>query len=396
MILDGRGSARLSHLGAAAALCALRAAIRRWEGELAALLDTPNHHLAAIGWQGLAQLLYYVAASEQLKLGAWHETQTENFEFTLTLAIVGRASIGWLSVGDSPLVVSRHGIMGLAAPLEEASFANQTTFVAASPQVRLGLRGGVLPSAGVDAVLAMSDGTASRLLHLKQQIPADAVADIAKGLASDAWTEAWLREMLKEPGWDSVTRDDRSIALLALHSGTSMVAERPGSEHVIQATIADRQPPPESRIIKSRLFKAAIAACLLIGALMVISMTGQWPTASLGGGMMSEGVKLIPAQATRHEPSIHADPINLDPDSESPSPPHPLTYDFQSPMPVDPPCSTPPLSSSPEGPDSPPPPQSNLPCEPKAAQDPMQSGSDHTTHFATVPLPSEIPGHPII
>lgn len=219
IVMDGRGSARLSHLGAAAALCALRSAIRRWEGELAALLDTPNHQLTAIGWQGLAQLFYHVAASEQLKLAAWHETQADDFEFTLTIAIVGRASTGWLSVGDSPLVVLRHGIMGLATSLEDASFANQTTFVTARPRSYLGLRGGVLPTAGVDALLAMSDGTASRLLHLKQQVPAGAVAEIAKGLATDAWTEAMLRGMLKEPVWDNVTRDDRSIAMLALRAG---------------------------------------------------------------------------------------------------------------------------------------------------------------------------------
>lgn len=222
IVLDGRGSASLSHLGAAAALCALRTAIRKWEEELSALLDAPNRDLAAIGWQGLAQVLYHVAATEQLKLAAWFENQADNFEFTLTIAVVGRASIGWLNVGDSPLVVSRYGVIGLATPLEEASFANQTTFVVARPQGRLGLRGGLIPTAGVDAMLAMSDGTATRLLNLSQQIPAPAVTELARGLASGVWTEGLLQDMLREPAWDGVTRDDRSLALLALR--TSMVA----------------------------------------------------------------------------------------------------------------------------------------------------------------------------
>ena len=239
IVLDGRGSARLSHLGAAAALFALRTAIRNWEEELSALLDAPNRDLAAIGWQGLAQMLYHVAATEQLKLAAWHETQPEKFEFTLTIAVVGRTGIGWLSVGDSPLVVSRHGVMGLATPLEEASFANQTTFVVARPQGRLGLRGGVIPSAGVDAVLAMSDGTATRLLHLSQQVPAPVVAELAKGLASGGWTESLLQDMLKEPAWDGVTRDDRSIALLALRSGTVAMPADSVEESLTEWTTSD-------------------------------------------------------------------------------------------------------------------------------------------------------------
>ena len=283
IVMDGRGSARLSHLGAAAALCALRTAIRRWEADLAALLDAPHSELAAIGWQGIAQLLYHVAASEQLKLAAWHETQADNFEFTLTIAIVGKASIGWLAVGDSPLVVSRHGIMGLAPSMDEVSFANQTTFVAASPQGRLGLRGSVLPSEGVDAVIAMSDGTATKLVHIKQQIPADAVAKIADGLVSGAWTETLLRDMLKEPGWNSVTRDDRSIALLALRSGAAPKPEFTVNEHLAQATTPNRKSKVALPIKGVSRSKKIVAVVALLGSLMAIWLA-MYPPGSIAVG----------------------------------------------------------------------------------------------------------------
>lgn len=228
MILDGRGSASLSHLGAAAAREALRTALRKWEPQLKTLLDEPGHELAAVGWQGFAQMLYHVAGLEQTKLAAWYDTGCDHFEFTLTLAVVGCERIGWLAVGDSPLVISRHGIAGLATPLDETGFANQTTFVVARPQGRLGLLGGVIPSVGVTALLAMSDGAATRLLELKQQTPAPAISELIACAASNRLHEAVLRRMLKDDAWDRITRDDRSIALLSLRTASSAISEDSG------------------------------------------------------------------------------------------------------------------------------------------------------------------------
>lgn len=218
IVLDGRGSASHSHLGAHAAITQLRATIRRWEPELKLLLDQSNHELASVGWKGFAQMLYHIAASEQLKLAGWYERPAADFEFTLTIAIVGKSRIGWMSVGDSPLAVSRHGVVGLVTAMEEVAFANQTTFVSATPKGPLGLRGGVIPAGGVTGLLAMSDGAASRLLQLKQQIPALAVGELMEGIASSKLRPSVIKDMLKDPAWDHVTRDDRSIAMLAMCS----------------------------------------------------------------------------------------------------------------------------------------------------------------------------------
>ena len=275
MVLDGRGSASLSHIGTAAAISTLRTAIRGWEGELAALLDTPNRELAAIGWQGMAQLLYHVAATEQLKLAAWYETQADNFEFTLTLAVVGRANIGWMSVGDSPLVVLRNGIMGLATTLDEVTFANQTMFVTARPPGRLGLRGGVFPSRGVEALLAMSDGTASRLLHLKQQVPADSTAEIARGLAPGVWTDSLLRDMLKDPGWDCVTRDDRSLAILALRAGMETRTELSGTGYYDNLSVSGPSVQQVVSIKQDRACRVKKTAGTIIGALIASWLVWQ-------------------------------------------------------------------------------------------------------------------------
>lgn len=232
-VLDGRGSASHSHVGAHAALHAIRTTIRKSEPQLKALLDVPGDQLAAVGWRGFSQMIYHNAASEQLKLARWYEAHPDQFEFTLTLAIIGTERIGWLSVGDSPLVVTRRGIDGLATPLAAVEFANQTTFVNSSPNGgRLGMTGGLIASSGVSALLAMSDGSASRLVHLAGQTPAAAVSELSTRLARKELNEKELKQILADPSWDRVTRDDRSIAIIALR--THAQAEAPTSRDVLK------------------------------------------------------------------------------------------------------------------------------------------------------------------
>lgn len=215
MVLDGRGSAPRSHLGAAAALAALRSALQDLEGDFSAVLDTPGQRLASIGWQGLARILYHRAAIEQLRLAASHKVGAAEFEFTLSLAVIGHRHIGWFSVGDSPLLILRHGISALLAKLEKVAFANQTTFVSPRPSSTSALRGGVIPASGVEGILAMSDGAASRFIDLRKQVPAAAAGELIAHFAASRWRSEDLRKMFHHPSWDGFTRDDRSLSLLA-------------------------------------------------------------------------------------------------------------------------------------------------------------------------------------
>lgn len=212
--LDGRGSAARSHLGAAASLAALQRTLELLEDELSSALDADSRGIAAIRWQGLACRLYVRAAEEQRKLADWYETVPSEFEHTLALCIAGRRHFGWMTVGDSPLVIVRHGIAGMVQHPQPAQFANQTDFVTASPGLRPGIQGGLVPSAGIQGVLAMSDGAASRLMSLRDHVPASAVVEIMERVGSGAWDDEDLRCMLRDSAWDLATRDDRCIALL--------------------------------------------------------------------------------------------------------------------------------------------------------------------------------------
>ncbi len=215
LLLDGSGSAPLSHVGAAAALDKLRETILQRESDLKAVLDIPGRELASVGWKGLSLSLYHAAASEQLKLAGWYAMNPGDFEFTLTLAIFGREHIGWFSVGDSPLVARVQGVCGLVSPMERTGFANQTSFVSAHPGVGPLLQGGLIDARNVEAMFAMSDGSASRLLDLRGQIPSPAVLTLTSCLAAGCGTRGDFLDILRDPSWDQTTRDDRSLAIIA-------------------------------------------------------------------------------------------------------------------------------------------------------------------------------------
>ncbi len=207
----------MSHIGARRASRVVRAIIRAAELQLVEILDTHGDALAAVGWHGFAHRLYHAAALAQIALGQRHNRPAAAFEFTLSVAVLGRLRVGWLAVGDSPLIVCRHGITGLIAKPEIVEFANQTSFVVSTPPPPPVCQSGLIPADGLQAVIAMSDGAASRLIHLTG-VPAAAVHQILTKVAEGQWASKELRHELEDSAWDLVTGDDRSVALLVSSS----------------------------------------------------------------------------------------------------------------------------------------------------------------------------------
>jgi hypothetical protein len=214
IVLDGRGSAKRSHDGAEAAITALRRCLLELEPLLAECLDRDEPALARVSWMSIAQQLYCCAAREQRRLSNETGMQAVEFEFTLSLTVSGTSTSGWMSVGDSPVVVQSNGVLGLPHALAGGEFANQTHFVQARPGTRLHLYAGVLPSSGLEAVLVMSDGTASKFIDLQKQVPAQSNSQLADLLATGDLQTGNLTGMLRADHWRDVTRDDRSVAIL--------------------------------------------------------------------------------------------------------------------------------------------------------------------------------------
>ena len=209
-VLDGRGSAALSHIGARQATRTLQKFIEQAEPELHQMLDYP---MSATGLQGFFHNLYRAAVRVQWMLSIRFCRPVEDFEFTLSVTILGRHHVAWLVVGDSPLLASYHGITGLLAAPEITEYANETTFVSARlpPAV---WRCGRLSADGLESILAMSDGAAARLLELPGHTPSSAVHQILERVVTRQWSSSDLRHALQDATWDLVTGDDRSLAML--------------------------------------------------------------------------------------------------------------------------------------------------------------------------------------
>lgn len=212
MVLDGRGSASHSQVGAAAARLRLQDFLRQRDDEISSILDAPSANLSAIGWKSMALAIYYQAASEQLKLARFFDLRPQDFEFTLTLALIGTARVAWLAVGDSPLVILKRGILGLVTTEATGDFANQTQFVTADPGESTGLQAGLIPIENLNGIAAMSDGAATRLIDLRQQTAAEVIRQLLVQSASNRLDP--IPDLFAHAGWKSATRDDLSLAFL--------------------------------------------------------------------------------------------------------------------------------------------------------------------------------------
>lgn len=217
LVLDGRGSAALSHEGAEAAVHALSRRLNGLEPLLRQCLDQSSTELARVSWQGASQILYATAAHAQTVLAEAAGRRAADYEFTLSVMVIGEKQAGWLMVGDSPLVVQKRGILGVLHVPKGGDYANQTTFVRACPRASLGMAGGLISVDGLEAVVAMTDGTATRMIHLGAEIPAEVIRQITSMLVRDQVDGGadLLSEVLKQTHWREVTRDDRSLAILA-------------------------------------------------------------------------------------------------------------------------------------------------------------------------------------
>lgn len=212
VVLDGRGSSERSQQGAQLARLRIREEIIHREDELSRILDRSNFSLAALGWQGVAQSLYHRAAHEQVLLAEWYQVPSSEYEFTLSLAVVGEEFTGWFSVGDSPLIVASGGITGLVTFQPPSRYANETRFVSASIGDSPGITGGIIPSALLSGIIGMSDGAASKLVHTNDHYPAQAINQIIKSVSEGR--SLCINTLLRSTDWDHVTRDDRCMAMI--------------------------------------------------------------------------------------------------------------------------------------------------------------------------------------
>ena len=159
---DGAGSAKLSHLGSAAAC---RAVIERVRGHLAA-----GHRVGAISHEVAAE----IALDARDKIAALAKeagTVVRDFACTLVVAVVATDLAVFFQVGDGALIVSPRNDAGAFSWVfwpERGEYANTTVFLS-DERMTEHLMHDIVPGA-VDEVAVLTDGIQSLVLDYKARI----------------------------------------------------------------------------------------------------------------------------------------------------------------------------------------------------------------------------------
>ncbi|TFH88284.1 protein phosphatase 2C domain-containing protein [Billgrantia azerbaijanica] len=228
VVADGAGSAPASDRGARAVTRALRRLLDTLEGQVAALLDAPVAPDDGTDRQ-LALLLVKHARGVLDDVAEAQRREVRDLRCTLLVALVGRARLLWLKVGDGAIVVERAVPVTTEAEDEPAlapelttlgesgrgEFANQTTFVDAhlAPEQ---VQSGSLAMAGITGLALMSDGAAEKLVAHDGSRVAGQLSHWLDDLRQGRLRQRDLvRRFYSDAFCRGTSGDDRSLALLA-------------------------------------------------------------------------------------------------------------------------------------------------------------------------------------
>ena len=214
---DGRGSAARSELGSAAGVNAFKAIVRRRANLIADILGTGHRQGAtrAYRWRKLAQreILPELVGTLEV-LAREHGIPDAAFEYTVSAAIIGSRHIGWVQLGDSGLVAVNGVKAKLLCPPQLGEYAGQTYFVSKENCAGERISSGLIPLGPTKALFAFTDGVIPRFFDLRTGKPGPAFAQMASVLPQGKWSSNSLEALLNHSSWESVSDDDRSLAVL--------------------------------------------------------------------------------------------------------------------------------------------------------------------------------------
>ena len=213
IVCDGRGSAKLSHLGAQGAVRAFFSQISVLEPFLAGVLD---HDTSSEKWTELCRLLYRTLLQVKLDLAAEMGGEEKDYDFTVAFAVAGSVSIGCFQVGDGAIVLRQGGICQTAFAPDKGEFANQTQFLRPGGDAAGKFHARLFPAEGNEGVAITSDGPEYLMFHLPKMEPGPIFGKILDDLVAGELCEQDLRDYLTRSVWvaDQRGADDRSIAVL--------------------------------------------------------------------------------------------------------------------------------------------------------------------------------------
>ena len=215
IVCDGRGSAKLSHLGARAAVKAFRSQCAVMERRLANVLDT--RRADAKEWRRFCQLMVRTVCQQKIELAEEHNCSECEFDFTIAFAIVGKRRIGFFQVGDGALTFQREGACQVVFMPDKGEFDSQTSFLHPGDEEGRKLHAVMVDAAGVTGIAATSDGPEYLMFELPAMTPGPIFNQMFSDLRSGNFPRQSSLDYLTGSRWSRDPRgnDDRSLAIIA-------------------------------------------------------------------------------------------------------------------------------------------------------------------------------------
>ena len=219
IVCDGRGSAKLSHFGAQAAVKAFQNQIAVFEPMLATILDEES--VAPERWDMFSRIIYRTLAQSKQELVREYnnaDITEREFDFTVACAVTGKKHIGCFQVGDGAIVMRKDGATFTVFEPDKGEFANQTVFLRENGENKGKFHSKLIDSANVDGIAITSDGPECLMFKLPELVPSEVFNAFFDDMAAGNFDCQDLRNYLTRKKWSEsyYGSDDRSVALLAL------------------------------------------------------------------------------------------------------------------------------------------------------------------------------------
>lgn len=215
IVCDGRGSAKLSHLGAQAAVKAFRSQCAVMERRLALLLDT--RHCTAKEWLRFCKLMVRTVCQQKIELAEEHACTESEFDFTIAFAVIGERRIGFFQVGDGALTLQRNDACQVVFQPDKGEFDNQTSFLHPGDENSKKLHAVMMNAEGVTGIAATSDGPEHLMFDLQTMEPGPIFSQMFSDLQAGNFPRQSSLDYLTGSRWSRDPRggDDRSLAIVA-------------------------------------------------------------------------------------------------------------------------------------------------------------------------------------
>lgn len=221
---DGAGSSAVSDIGSAAVVTGVARLINTLNPMLKPILDEEGF---SDEYPKFAKLIVNHARGILLDLSEQHRRPMKDFRCTLLAAIVGEKKTLWLKVGDGSLVMEKRFKEGAEYRVERSTlgevgkgeYANQTIFIDENLQPA-SIQSGVIDSAQISALFAMSDGAAERFVSNDGTRTAGKLSEWAELLRNDSLSRQRLTAYFYSDEFQKGKNshhsgDDCSIAMIA-------------------------------------------------------------------------------------------------------------------------------------------------------------------------------------